>query len=90
MAINAPVQGTAADIFKLALCRADEVLKKHNLQTKVQLLLPVHDELIYEVASEVLEQTLPLIKQTMEQVLADAKVPLVANSGVGHNWAELK
>jgi DNA polymerase-1 len=90
MAINAPVQGTAADIFKIALRQADEVLEQHQLRDKVQLLLPVHDELIYEVAEDAVEQTLPLIKTAMEQVLAGSKVPLVANSGIGHNWAELK
>jgi DNA polymerase-1 len=90
MAVNAPVQGTAADIFKIALRQADEVLEQHQLRDKVQLLLPVHDELIYEVAEGAVEQTLPLITSAMEQVLANSKVPLVANSGVGNNWAELK
>jgi DNA polymerase I len=68
-ATNAPVQGTAADIIKLAIRFADEDLKKAGLLDKVHLILQIHDELVYEIEDSVLEQALTIIDSAMEGVL---------------------
>ncbi len=78
-AINTPIQGTAADIIKLAMISADRILRSHNLGAR--LLLQIHDELIFEVPDEEVEQTKPLVKTAMEGVL-ELAVPLVVNMAV--------
>lgn len=88
MAMNAPLQGTAADIVKLAMIRVDHRLAEEKLQEQVHLLLQVHDELIYEVAEAVVEPVKKLIKQEMEGVLGDSSIPLRASAKEGANWAE--
>ena len=89
MAVNAPLQGTAADIVKIAMREVDELITKNNWQNGVHLLLQVHDELIYEIKSELVSEVLPQIKAKMEQVKGSS-VPLVATAGSGPNWAEVK
>lgn len=86
-AINAPIQGTAADIMKRALGRMPAALAKAGLASK--LLLTVHDELLFEVPAAEVEAATALARQVMEGA-ADGKVsvPLVAEAGVGRNWAE--
>ncbi len=83
-AVNAPIQGSAADIVKLAMIQIQKELKK-NYQTK--MLLQVHDELIFDVPKNEIESVSDLIKQTMEAVM-QLDVPLVAEVGVGNNWLE--
>lgn len=83
-AINAPLQGTAADIMKKAMIKIPPALKAANMNTK--MLLQVHDELIFEVPNEELEQAKTLIKSIMENVVK-LDVPLVAEAGSGHSWA---
>ncbi len=83
-AINAPLQGTAADIMKRAMIKIPPALKNAGLQTK--MLLQVHDELIFEVPNAELEQAKKLIKSIMENVV-NLNVPLVAEAGSGHSWA---
>lgn len=93
MAINAPIQGTEADVIKLAMIRVREYLKKEKLDTKVHLLLQVHDELVYEVEEGLVEKIAPVIKDIMENVIDPRKtsgVVCVANASVGQNWAEMK
>jgi len=88
-AINAPIQGTAADIIKRAMNRIPEELQNANLKAK--LLLQVHDELIFEVANEELEKTTTLVKNIMENAhepTLKLQVPLVAESGHAKNWAK--
>lgn len=89
MAMNAPLQGTAADIIKLAMISVDKKLALVGLQGQVNLLLQVHDELIYEVESGVVEKTARLIKEEMEGVL-DNKLPLVVSVSLGSSWGEME
>ncbi len=93
MAINAPIQGSQADIIKIAMVRIDEYLKKENLEERVKLLLQIHDELIYEAEEVVVGSVIPEIKRIMENVLTPEQglgVPIVANSSRGSNWGNLE
>ncbi|HEU4838654.1 MAG TPA: DNA polymerase I [Micavibrio sp.] len=83
-AINAPLQGTAADIMKKAMIKIPPALKAANLNAR--MLLQVHDELIFEVPEAEIEQTKDLIKSQMENVVK-LDVPLVAEAGSGKSWA---
>ncbi|MDO8183626.1 MAG: DNA polymerase [bacterium] len=89
MAMNAPLQGTAADLVKLAMSRADTALREKNLLDRAHFILQIHDELIYEVEESMVKRVEPIIKQAMESVL-DEVVPIVANTSTGTTWAELK
>jgi DNA polymerase-1 len=84
-AINAPLQGTAADIMKMAMIKMPSALKDANLSAK--MLLQVHDELIFEVPESELEATSALVKDVMENVV-QLDVPLIAEAGHGKSWAE--
>lgn len=93
MAINAPIQGTEADVIKLAMIQVREYLRKEKLDTKVHLLLQVHDELVYEVEEGVVEQIAPEIRRIMESVIDPKKtegVICVANASVGASWANME
>ncbi len=86
-AINAPIQGTASDIIKLAMIKTYHKLKKHNLKTK--MLLQVHDELVFEAPIEEIDIVSNIIKQSMQDVTAlNLSVPLIVELGVGNNWEE--
>jgi DNA polymerase-1 len=85
-AINAPIQGTAADIIKLAMIHIDQELKARNLKTK--MLLQVHDELIFDVPKEELETIMSLIPQLMENAI-ELKVPLEVDIRSGNNWYDV-
>ncbi len=84
-AINAPLQGTAADIMKIAMGRMARALANENLKAK--MLLQVHDELVFEVPEKELEKTRAMVKAVMEGV-ADVGVPLEAETGAGPSWAK--
>ena len=84
-AINAPIQGGAADIIKRAMIRLPDALSKAGLSAK--MLLQVHDELIFEVPNKEVDDTTELVKQVMENA-AYLDVPLVVDAGAGANWAE--
>ena len=84
-AINAPIQGSAADIIKIAMINVHRELKKNNLKTK--MLLQVHDELVFDVPKEELEQATSLIKREMENAVKII-VPLVVEANKGGNWLE--
>ena len=84
-AINTPVQGTAADLIKMAMIRIAQCLKKEARQSR--MLLQIHDELIFEVPDVELEEMKRLVREEMEGVLAMA-VPLKVDIGVGDNWSE--
>ncbi|MEX0672592.1 MAG: DNA polymerase [Candidatus Paceibacterota bacterium] len=93
MAINAPIQGTAADILKIAMKRVDEKLCERADDKQTYLLLQVHDELVYEVPEGLVDQIVPLIEEAMESVLSEEEtkgVPLAAEAEVGKNWGEMK
>ncbi len=84
-AVNAPIQGSAADVIKLAMIKIDEQLTEQNLKTK--MLLQVHDELVFEAPEEELETVKDLIKKEMESAY-ETTVPLIVEIGVGDNWLE--
>jgi DNA polymerase-1 len=95
-ATNAPLQGTAADIIKLAIRYAEEDIEKAGLSDKVKLVLQVHDELVYEVEDSVLEQATKIITNAMESIMARSflkyktDIPLSVHSGSGQNFGEVK
>lgn len=84
-AINAPIQGTAADIIKLAMVRLEERIEREELPFK--LILQIHDELLFECKREFVDEATEIIRQEMEQVI-ELKVPLKVDVGVGGNWQE--
>ena len=84
-AINAPLQGTAADIMKIAMARIPRALDEANL--KARMLLQVHDELIFEVPDAELDATAALVRNVMENA-AQLNVPLEAEAGVADNWSD--
>lgn len=86
-AINAPIQGTAADLVKMAMIRVHERLRRSGLGARV--LLQVHDELLLEVPEKEVEKTRDLVRTEMESVYP-LSVPLVVDIGVGKNWMEAK
>jgi len=86
-AANSPIQGSAADLIKIAMIRIDDALKTRQLQSK--MLLQVHDELVFEALPEELDQVQELVKYEMERA-AELSVPLVVDLGVGKNWLETK
>jgi DNA polymerase I len=87
VAANSPIQGSAADLIKIAMIRIDDALRTRQLQSK--MLLQVHDELVFEVIPSELEQVQELVKHEMEHA-AELSVPLVVDLGVGKNWLETK
>ena len=90
-AINAPLQGSAADILKRAMNRIPTALEQDSLTTKAHMLLTVHDELIFEVNNEVLDHTAEVVKKIMESATLPSlklSVPLTVDVGKGQTWAE--
>ena len=86
-AINSPIQGTAADMIKLAMINVDKAFKEHNFKSK--MLLQVHDELVFDVLKEELEAVQPVILSAMQSaMLLPNEVPVVAEAGVGDNWLQ--
>lgn len=85
VAMNAPIQGTAADIMKLAMLRVDEALKRENLDAKI--VMQVHDELVVEVKDEQIEKCCQLVRREMESA-AKLSIPLTVDVSVGKNWLE--
>lgn len=93
MAINAPIQGTAADIMRIAMREVYEYATAQTDADAVRLLLQVHDELMFEVKSDALTEHVPSLKGIMESVLTDRDthgVPLIADVEVGENWHDLQ
>ena len=91
--MNAPFQGTAADIIKLAMSRVNEFLRKEKLDNKAHLILSVHDELVYEIPEPLLNSLAPQIIKIMEGVLPpklSRGVPIVAEARVGKNWGSMQ
>jgi DNA polymerase-1 len=95
MAINAPIQGTQADLIKLAMVKIDNFLKKESFDKKVRLILQIHDEVIYEVDEKIAKENKiqERIIEIMENVLTPEKtsgIPIIAECESGLNWGELK
>ncbi len=87
MAINTPLQGTAADLIKMAMIQVADLIKGH--EESIRMLLQVHDELIFEVKKDKLDYYAPKIKAIMEGVLK-LRVPIIVDESIGKNWGELK
>jgi len=85
-AVNTPLQGTAADLIKLAMIRIDAALTKEKLKTR--MTLQVHDELVFDVPKAEVDEVEDLVRHEMEHVV-ELSVPLVADVGVGDNWRDL-
>ena len=85
IAINAPIQGTAADIIKIAMIKVDEAIRRHNYRS--QMMLQVHDELVFNVPTEEVDEFRQSVKHAMETA-ASLRVPLIVDVGIGHNWLE--
>jgi DNA polymerase-1 len=83
MALNAPIQGSAADIIKVAMLNVDEALKASSLSSR--MLLQVHDELVFEVAPGEAEALESLVREQMAAA-ADLTVPLDVSVGTGSSW----
>ncbi|WP_373778288.1 DNA polymerase I [Glaesserella sp.] len=84
VAINAPMQGTAADIIKVAMIGIDNAIRHCN---DIRMIMQVHDELVFEVKADRVEHYTPLIKAEMEKAI-ELNVPLIAEVGIGNNWDE--
>jgi DNA polymerase-1 len=92
MAINAPIQGTEADIIKLAMIEIDKFLKSRDLKKEARLLLQVHDELVYEVKENIVKSLYTEIQKIMESIIDIKKTKGVicsTNAYFGDNWSEL-
>jgi DNA polymerase-1 len=85
MARNTPIQGTAADLIKIAMIRVDKQLDRKEMKSR--MILTVHDELVFEVPETEIEDVIPLIRDEMESALT-LDIPLVVDIGIGDNWAQ--
>ncbi len=86
-AVNTPLQGTAADLIKIAMIRIDKRLREENFATR--MTLQVHDELLFDVPEKEVEQVKQLVRHEMETVI-ELKVPVVVDCGAGPNWRDMK
>ena len=90
-AINAPIQGTGADLLKRAISRVPAALSRAGIAEEARLLLTVHDELLFEVREEVADKLVALVQPLMQDAGKPAvmfKIPLVVDAGSGKSWAE--
>ena len=85
MAINTPIQGSAADMIKIAMCRVAAAMREKKLKSK--MLLQVHDELVFDMRKEEEEEMVALVEKCMAGAIP-LKVPIMVDSGVGENWLE--
>jgi DNA polymerase-1 len=86
-AINSPIQGTAADMIKLAMIKVHHAMKKASMRSK--MILQVHDELVFDVLEEELDELKPLVLENMRSALIlPNEVPVEAEAGEGDNWLE--
>lgn len=89
MAVNMPIQGTAADVVKKAMIGVEEWVIRKAFEKDARMLLQVHDELLFEIKKEILGTVIPEIKKIMEHA-AILKVPLMVDVKVGKNWGEME
>lgn len=88
MAVNAPIQGTAADFIKMAMVKVNKKLKEQKLDDKVFMLLQIHDELLFEIDEKIIDKVIPIIKEEMQNVYKN-EVPIEANVSIGKNLGEM-
>jgi len=86
-AINSPIQGTAADMIKMAMVKVQDAMKKHKFRSR--MILQVHDELVFDVFREEADELRPLVLENMQGALPLPNgVPVIAEAGIGENWLE--
>jgi len=93
MAINAPIQGSQADIVRIAMVKIHAYIEELKLQSDVKMLLQVHDELIFEIKQEKIAATVPTLLEIMTGVLTEEQtkgVPILAEIKIGQNWEEME
>ena len=88
VAMNTPIQGSAADIMKLAMIQVDKFIKQY--QNKCKMICQIHDELLFEVHESVVEEVKDGIKHIMENVIPNSQIPLKVSYAIGNNWLEAK
>ncbi len=86
MAINTPIQGTAADMIKLAMIKIQRIFKEKEFESK--MILQVHDELVFDVLKSELDTIKPIVEKEMKNALPNIKVPILIGMDVGQNWLE--
>ena len=86
-AMNAPIQGSGADIMKLAMIAVDQAIKEHHFKSKI--ILQIHDELIFDVYEDEVETLMQVVKEAMESCFK-LDVPLLVEGNYARNWADLK
>ncbi len=86
IAINTPIQGTAADMIKIAMINIHQVFRENNLKSK--MVLQVHDELVFDVYKPELNQVKVIIEDKMKNAIPTLNVPIIVEMGVGNNWLE--
>ncbi len=84
VAINTPIQGSAADMIKIAMVNINRVFKERNIESK--MILQVHDELVFDVPKAELDVVVPIIEQEMKTAIPNLKVPILVSVGTGENW----
>ena len=84
-AINAPIQGTSADIIKLAMIKTDRRIRQEGLQSK--MILQIHDELVFDTTPDEVEKLEAIVREEMENVI-ELSIPLTVECNHGHNWLE--
>lgn len=92
MAINAPIQGTQADLIKIAMRNIDDYIKKEGHENKINLILQVHDELVFEIKEELADKAARSFKELMENAIPKdmtSGVPILAEAHIGDNWGEM-
>ncbi|MEO0790339.1 MAG: DNA polymerase I [Bacteroidota bacterium] len=86
MAMNTPIQGTAADMIKVAMIKIDQALTDGDFKTK--MILQVHDELVFDAPKDEVDQVVPIIEELMRTAIPDLEVPIVVSTDKGKNWLE--
>jgi len=86
MAINTPIQGSAADMIKLAMIEISKAMKIKGYKSK--MIMQVHDELVFDVFKPELEEIKALVVEKMQNALPELSVPIVVEPGIGENWLE--
>jgi DNA polymerase-1 len=86
MAMNTPIQGTAADMIKVAMIRIDKALTEGNFKTR--MIMQVHDELVFDAPKDEVDRVVPIIEELMREAIPDLAVPIVVETDMGDNWLE--
>ncbi len=88
MAVNAPIQGAAADVIKLAMVKTEGMLQNKGFSNNAKMILQVHDELLFEAEDDIIKELIPLVKNIMEQSFK--KTTLCVDVSIGRNWSEMR